>query len=175
MSVTTESEFENIVRPFLTDEDDPEFWSTVFETLAHDFETLHSTESSKYEIFLQIGACSHWLRPHQTRWTAAGGFAAPVGYQGNGVYGHGVPEFDWFVILCPDQNEDRWVQAEKFFGKRKLICRVALPTRTSRHNQAAINAIWSPGTPTNPDKKLEVHYGFRKVNGIWKCAASSEW
>ena len=175
MSVITESEFESIVRPFLTDEDDPKLWAMVFETLAHDFEALHSIESSKHEIFLQIGACSHWLRPHQTRWTAAGGFAAPVGYQGNSAYGHGLPEFDWFVILYRDQKESRWLQAEKFFGKRKLICRVALPTRTMRHNQAAINAIWSPGTPTNPDRKLEVHYGFRKVAGEWKCVASSEW
>src|SRR2546423_5152950 len=175
MIVQAELDFESFILPYLTDEDDPDFWASAFDTLARDFEALYSLDAKKYEIFIQVGACSHWLRPHQTRWTAAGGFAAPVGYQGNSVYGDGLPEFDWFIILHRDQKENRWVLTERFFGKRKLICRVALPTRTARHNQAAINAIWSPGTPSNPDKKLEAHYGFRKVNGEWKCVASNEY
>jgi hypothetical protein len=172
MHVLTESEFESIIQPYLTNEDDSEFWSTVFETLTLDFESLYSNKILKSEIFLQIGACSHWLRPHQTRWTAAGGFAAPVGYQGNSRFGSGLPELEWFVIFRRDQKEKRWTRVEKFYGKHKLICRVALPTRTLRHNQAAIQVIWSPGTPSNPDKKLKILYGFRKVSSEWKCVAS---
>ena len=174
MSVQTETKFESIIRPHLTGEDDPNFWSTAFETLTHDFESLHPSNSSKHEIFIQIGACSHWLRPHRARWTVAGGFAAPVGYQGNSRFGYGLPEFDWFVILYRDQKENRWIQAEKFFGKHKLVCRVPLPTRTLRHNQAAINAIWSPGAPDNPEKKLRMRYGYRKVDGEWKCVFADE-
>jgi hypothetical protein len=169
------SEFKRIIGPFLAKEDDLEFWVTVFDTLTHEFDSLYSFESHKHEIFFQIGACSHWLRPHQLRWTAAGGFAAPAGYQGNSVYGcNGLPEFDWFVILRRDQQKAKWVQVEKLFGKRKLVCRVALPTRTQRHEQAAINAIWSPGTPTEPRKKCEVLYGFRKSGDAWNCVTSTE-
>ena len=174
MSVLIESEFETIINPYLTNEDDSLIWSTAFKTLISDFEPLCSSEATKHEIFIQIGACSHWLRPHQTRWTAAGGFAAPVGYQGNSRFGHGLPEFDWFVIFYREQKKDRWIHVEKFLGKHKLVCRVALPTRTLRHNQAAIEAIWSPGTPTNPDQKLRMRYGFRKVDSEWKCVMADE-
>src|ERR1700682_3766865 len=99
MIVQREADFEGWVQPYLTREDDPAFWAVVFETLNRDFDLLYSLESSKDAIFLQVGACSHWLRPHQTRWTAAGGFAAPVGYQGNSLFGCGLPEFDWFIVL----------------------------------------------------------------------------
>lgn len=174
MDVLTESEFESLIRPYLSSEDDPNFWVAALGTLVHDFESFYPHESKGYEIFLQVGACSHWLRPHHTRLTAAGGFAYPSGYLGGGFSRDGLPEFDWFVVFHRDRKEDRWVQVDKFFSKRKLVCRVALPTRTSRHNQAAINILWSPGTPDSPDKKRAMYYGFRKVDGEWKCVASGE-
>jgi len=30
---------------------------------------------------LVVGACSHWVRPHNSRWNAAGGFVCPDGYK----------------------------------------------------------------------------------------------
>ena len=174
MIVQTASDFESVIRPYLTDEDDPDFWAAVFDMLARNFESLYSVKSERYETFLQVGACSHWLRPHQTRLTAAGGFAYPSGYLGGGFSRDGLPELDWFVIFHREQKENRWARTGKFFGKRKLVCRVALPTRTLRHNQAVINVLWSPGTPDNPDKKLAMYYGFRKVDGEWRCVVSGE-
>src|SRR5258708_3339750 len=52
-------------------------------------------------VLVEVGRCSHWLRPHQTRWTADGGFPHPTGY-GSGRGGHslsGLPQFDWSVVL----------------------------------------------------------------------------
>lgn len=154
MSVLAELNFNGPVRLYLEDEDGPALWAAVFETLAHDFESLYSGGAKGYEIYYQIGACSHWLRPHQTRLTIGGGFAYPGGYGGNDYFGDGLPEFDWYSIIRRDPKEGRWEQVEKFSGKRKLVCRVAVPARTRRHKQAAIDARWSPGTPDNPEKKF---------------------
>ena len=163
-------DFANAVESRLGPEDDPRFWDSVFQTLLRDIELQHFDENKKHEIFLQIGACSHWLRPHQTRLTADGGFAYPSGYLGgSGFSTNGLPEFDWSVILHRDQDQGRWVLTDKFFGKRRLICRVALPTRTLRHNQAAIHLVWTPGTPAQPAHKEVLYYGFRKRGGSWLC------
>ena len=174
MGVLTELNFDGPVRLFLEDEDDPALWAEVFVTLARDFGALYSAEPKGYEVFFQVGACSHWLRPHQTRLTAAGGFAYPAGYLGSGYSRRGLPEFDWFTILYRDREEGVWAQTGKFFGKRRLVCRVAVPARTLRHNQAAVHVLWSPGTPENPERKLRMYYGFRKVDGSWECVASGE-
>lgn len=174
MGVLTELNFNGAVRIFLANEDDPHLWAAVFDTLAHDFESLYSAEPKGYEIFFQIGACSHWLRPHQTRLTAAGGFAYPAGYLGGEYSRQGLPEFDWFIILYRSREGGVWKQTEKFFGKRRIVCRVAVPTRTLRHDQAAVHVMWSPGTPKNPDQKLRMYYGFRRVGDAWKYVASGE-
>jgi hypothetical protein len=68
------------VLPYLSAEDDTNFWITAFDTLLADIEALYPEKTKKQEIFLQIGSCSHWLRPHQKRWAASGGFAWPEGY-----------------------------------------------------------------------------------------------
>lgn len=172
--VLVETEFDEAIRSRLSEDDDPKLWAAVFDALTGDFESLYAARSAKHEIFLQIGACSHWLRPHQTRLTAAGGFACPTGYLGGDFAWKGLPEFDWFVILHYDRDAKRWESGERFFGKKKLICRVALPTRTRRHSQAAINVLWSPGTPEHPDRKAATFYGFRKIAGDWKCVASGQ-
>ena len=63
----------------LTIEDDPALWGQVLKTLAEDASTL-ATVNDGSPLYAEIGVCSHWLRPHQTRWTATEGFAAPKGY-----------------------------------------------------------------------------------------------
>ena len=172
MGVLTELYFDGPVRLFLGEEDDPALWAAVFDTLARDFEEFHPASPKGYEVFFQVGACSHWLRPHQTRLTAAGGFAYPAGYLGSGFSRRGLPEFDWFTILHRNREQGGWVQTGKFFGKRRVVCRVALPTRTLRHDQAAVHVFWSPGTPDDPEQKRRMYYGFRKVSGAWECVAS---
>src|SRR5215468_10060213 len=81
----------------LSAEDDPALWEQVLKVLADDASTLDIACSP---LYLEIGRCSHWLRPHQTRWTAAGGFAYPIGYgDGEGVGRVGLPRLDWRVRL----------------------------------------------------------------------------
>ena len=170
------------VIPHLTAEDDPNFWVIAFDTLLTDIDALHPDKSEKQDIFLQIGACSHWRRPHQERWTAAGGFAWPEGYVQKykdhiknswGPIGGGLPELEWFVLVHWNRENKNWEMVEpKFHGKRKLVFRAAFPTRTGRHLQAAIHTIWTPGTPERPDKQLVRFYGFRKRDQGWECVAA---
>jgi hypothetical protein len=164
-SIELESELLDVLRTHLTSDDDERLWREVLRVTSEDFEQRFAERNSKADIFMQVGACSHWLRPHQTRWTAAGGFAWPSGYGGSAGYSrNGLPEFDWSVLFqCVD---GKWRFAEKFAGKKQISLRVAVPSRTSRHNQAAVHTISSPG------REL-VFYGFRKVEGEWKCIARS--
>jgi hypothetical protein len=158
----------------LTEEDDIDLWVNVLETLLPEIELLKPENYKKPALYLQVGACSHWYRPHQTRWTADGGFAYPSGYGGGHSVGwSGLPEHEWFILFHWDEEKNRWKLIKpKFVDKRKLVCRVSIPTRTARHNQAAVHVFWSPGSPKEPDKKLTLLYGFRKKDGKWQCVAS---
>jgi hypothetical protein len=161
------------INEFLTPEDDPLFWAIATYTLLGDMFLFLTREPQKHEIFVQFGACSHWLRPHQTRLSLAGGFALPVGYDDSGSSRRGLPEYDWEIKLHYNYTINEWVLVDKFFGKTKLIRRFTLPTRTLRHNQAAIHSIWTPGTPRKPREKRIEYFGFRKMNGTWKCVFPS--
>ena len=174
--------FEQKIVPHLTVEDDLEFWLFAFETLLSDIDALHPVKSKKQEIFLQIGACSHWLRPHQMRWTAAGGFAWPEGYLQKykdhvknswGPIGSGLPELEWSVLMHWNSEEQEWqMVAPKFFGKKRIVCRAALPTRTARHQQAAVHTIWMPRSSDDRAQKEVRFYGFRKQDHKWQCVAA---
>ena len=147
------------VRNKLTAGDDPNLWEAVLAVLADDFLQRYNREARNRNWFFWVGACSHWVRPHNSRWTAAGGFAYPDGYQNT------LPEFDWAVMVS--HNNRSWLPVEKFSGKRPIVFRVAIPARSIRHKQAAVHTKWS--TSQNP-----VLYGFRKVAGSWKCVAASD-
>lgn len=117
---------------------------------------------------VQIGRCSHWLRPHQSRWKADGGFAWPTGY-GSGQGGHfntALPQFDWSVTLT--WTGQRWEEARDKRGKPAV--RVTVPSRTSWHEQAAVHTVWMTGR----EKEMRF-YGFRRKDGVWRCTAESEW
>jgi hypothetical protein len=117
---------------------------------------------------VEVGRCSHWLRPHQTRWTADGGFAWPTGY-GSGQGGHSItalPEFDWSAVLA--WSNERWDVARDKSAQPAV--RITLPSRTRRHGQAAVHTVWMI------DREKEVRfYGFRIKDGAWRCTAESEW
>ncbi len=164
--------FEDSIKPHLSLDDDLTLWLAFLNQFNVELDTYRL--SKKNDVFLQIGCCSHWLRPHQTRLTVAGGFAYPVGYDKTISYGVGLPKFDWSEKFVFDKSQEMWLKTEKFFGKRKLVCRVAIPSRTNRHNQAAIHLLWSPGTPETPDQKCKLFYGFRKRNKMWECTASQK-
>jgi hypothetical protein len=57
---------------FLDEDDNPELWQVALDHILAEFETVS-------DVLVEVGRCLHWLRPHQSRWTAGGGFAWPTG------------------------------------------------------------------------------------------------
>ena len=156
----------------LTADDDPALWEQVLKALADDASMVKRGSP----LYAEIGACSHWVRPHQSRWTAAGGFAYPSGYgDGDGVAGTagaGLPRFDWSLTLLFDPALREWIVPSELPTKRFNSVRVAVPSRTSRHPQAAVHTVWSPRT-LDARAKQTVFYGFRNTNGVWELKAHS--
>ena len=146
------------LEPKLGADDDRALWRAVLFVLQD--ELAQRVEESKVGTWaMVVGACSHWVRPHNSRWNAAGGFVSPDGYKDS------VPELDWSVIFVFRNRE--WASVEKRPGKKIKVLRVAIPTRTARHKQAAIRTRWAPNGET-------VLYGFRKLAGKWQCVAASD-
>src|ERR1044071_6901423 len=110
--------------------DDPRLWERVWQVVVQPIEDGAFELDRRTEIFLQIGRCSNWLRPHQTRLTVAGGFAWPSGYLGGWQSHSGLPRLEWYAILRWSNDERRWIAGRHFRGKRRLVCRVAVPSRT---------------------------------------------
>jgi hypothetical protein len=144
---------------FLDEDDDPELWQVALRHVLAECETVS-------DVLVEVGRCSHWLRPHQSRWTADGGFAWPTGYgSGTGCHSYSsLPQFDWSVVL-------RWTGSTWEPIKRNSIrcsLRLTIPSRTKRHQQAAVHSVWHTGK-----EKKTVFYGFRKQEQGWVCTAST--
>jgi hypothetical protein len=150
--------FEIIAHNFVA-EDDRDFWRTALDVLSEELILRRDEKPKSGDWILVVGVCSHWLRPHQTRWTARGGFAYPNGYQSF------LPKLDWSSILL--FRDRQWISAEKLPKKKQRLFRVAIPARTARHKQAVVHTRWSPGNET-------VLYGFRNLHGNWECVATSD-
>jgi hypothetical protein len=159
--------------PQLTSCDDPAFWEVALREIFQDAQALCTQGRRRCEFFAQLGACSHWQRPHQHRWLNDGGFAAPYGYGGTGFNIHAWPVFDWSSLFRWSTDTAEWICTEKVEGKRPLLLRVALPTRTRIHAQAAVHSVWTPGSPTTPKHKVLRLYGFRKNKRTWQCTATA--
>ena len=143
----------------LNDEDDPALWRAGLSVVMDDL-VQRDDYAPKYKNWtMVIGACSHWLRPHQTRWARAGGFAYPEGYRNY------KPEMDWSVIL--QLRDGQWVPVVHLPHRRSIIITVVIPSRTKRHKQAAIYTRWQPANEV-------ILYGFRKSDGKWRCVAASD-
>ena len=155
----------------LSGEDDPALWEQVLKVLAEDASIVEPVTDTS-QLYAEVGVCSHWLRPHQTRWTAAGGFAWPVGYGSTRFSRTGLPLFDWSVTLQFNPALIGWVIPEKAPTKRFLSVRVAVPSRTTRHRQAAVHTLWPPRT-LDAKRERTVFYGFRNLNGVWELKACS--
>jgi hypothetical protein len=152
-------------------EDDQSFWEVAINSIFRDADFLCCRTYSRNIIVARIGACSHWLRPHQTRWTADGGFAWPSGYGGAGFSRLGFLEFNWFITRKWNCLTSSWEPETGNLRTGFLVFRVTLPTRTTRHLQAAIHTLWTPGPPVTPQRKMLQLYGFRKKEGAWLCTA----
>jgi hypothetical protein len=144
----------------LDQDDDAELWRVA---LSH----ILAEIDKKPGILVQVGRCSHWLRPHGSRWTANGGFASPVGYgSGSGGYSFlALPQFDWSLLL--EWTGTAWEVVKK--RSQRQFLRVTIPSRTRRHHQAAVHTLWHTGRENEV-----VFYGFRKRENGWVCTASSK-
>ena len=140
-------------------DDDHALWRAALFVLADELSQRQAEQSKRRTWAMVVGKCSHWVRPHNSRWNAAGAFIYPDGYQDS------IPELDWSVIFVFRNRE--WASVEKLPGKNIKVFRVAIPARTVRHEQAAIHTRWAPNGET-------VLYGFRKVAGKWQCVAASD-
>ncbi len=139
----------------LDDGDDAALWQLVWETAISGIELVDG-------VTIEIGRCSHWLRPNKSRWRADGGFAWPTGYGGRGYSLLGLPLFDWSVVLLWDGQN--WTLTEH---AKDSWLRVAVPSRTNRHQQAAIHTI------EMPDEERMRLYGFRRKQDGWRRTADS--
>jgi hypothetical protein len=143
----------------LTADDDPALWKAALSVLVDELAQRQTEESGRDVWVMVVGACSHWVRPHNSRWNAAGGFVYPDGYKDS------VPGLDWSVIFVLRNQE--WTSVTKLPGKSIRVFRVAIPARTARHKQAAIYTRWTPQGKT-------VFYGFRKAADKWQCVVASD-
>ena len=152
----------------LNAEDDADFWTLAVPILLR--EATWDLEQAEFRghACAQIGPCSHWLRPHQTRWTAAGGFAWPSGYEGPRYSRMSLPQLNWFALACWNHKTRQWLRVEEVATKKLLLFRAALPTRTMRHAQAAVHTAWLPTDPSRKRKKMMRPHGFRKIEGAWR-------
>lgn len=153
----------------LDDDDDVDLWDLATSTILNDAASLHGQSHEK--VFAQVGCCRHWMRPHQSRWTADGGFAFPSGYDKTttGYSYSAMPDLEWSV--CFRWTGVAWEPGRT--GERCLLLRVAVPGRTARHLQAAIHTIWTPRSPVSKEKVVQL-YGFRKKDGVWMLTATQE-
>ncbi len=121
----------------LDSDDDLQIWRIAVDTFLHDVEFQLQKPSPRQSVYLVIGCCSSWLRPHQTRHTGRGGFAWPSGYGGTGYSRTGLPEFDWFTTFLRSQRED-WEPSNppRLNKHRQVIARLVIPARTARHRKA---------------------------------------
>ena len=159
----------------LDQEDDRALWETVLRVVFEDTEALAQQATAGTPVIAEIGRCSHWLRPHQTRWVADGGFAWPSGYGGFGYSRFGLPEFDWSILARWSSVDRRWESQvdQSAISDRKLNFRIAIPSRTAQRDQAAVHTIWKPGPPQHPRKELVQLYGFRRLENSWEQTAYS--
>lgn len=152
------------IGPRLDHDDDPVFWQRALVTVLAMTGAEAETYTGKDCIIAEIGRCSHWIRPH---WKTRAGTAWPYGYgnAGNGFAFASLPEFDWSIKWMYDPDTSEWQLVSGQPTRRPLIHRIALPARTSRHPQATVHSIWTPGSPNNPRHKLAIVYGFEKTAG----------
>lgn len=162
--------FESAVTPLLGADDDPALWAAVVNAVYPDAQALCRLGTGHGRIATRLGRCSHWLRPHQTRWTADGGFAWPTGYVGRRFSREGLPEFDWFAQWAWSPESNRWARVYGGPVPGELCFRVAVPARSARHEQAAVHTVWRPGPPPRRRVPLVQFYGFRK-RPQWTCTA----
>jgi len=169
------SQHANSVTPLLTKGDDFDLWESSLDLIFKEASFLAQHATRTTQITGILGCCSRWRRPHQTRWTANGGFAWPSGYRGTRYSLTGLPEHDWSTQFYWDTKHQSWLtEKPQSAASKQYFVRITVPARTARHNQAAIPVSWPNGTPMLPQEPLHQIYGFRKLGDRWQCTATTK-
>jgi hypothetical protein len=163
------------IAPYLTVTDDSTLWEAVLRVACDDLSTEVSKSESNRDVFLVLGACSSWLRPHQTRWRVGElEFAWPSGYGGNRYSRTGLPELDWCCCFqYGGADEFTMVDVPRRFKNRQILLRIAVPTQTMNRRKASINMYWSPGTPRNVRRSVVRFLALSRKDAQWSLVGSS--
>ena len=137
------------IAPHMCESDDANLWLCVLNIACKDMSSQVEKSQTKRDVFLVVGPCSSWLRPHQTRWHVGNEeFAWPSGYGGSRHSRTGLPELDWCCCFqYSGNNKYTFVPAPRQFKKRQIVLRVAIPTQTTARSKASINMLWTPCLP----------------------------
>ena len=161
----------------LDPDDDINFWKTLIISILDEIDDRWNYEDLTIKsINLGIFKVSSWKRPHQTRWTASGGFAWPSSYSL-----HADEHSLWNFWIGRDEGLIEWDLREKPRRRKRNVFNayLAAPGNTSRHNQGAAMMEWRPKCPYKIAKHkglIREMYGLRKSNsGIWKIVAHQEY
>ena len=163
----------------LTEDDDPALWEFALTTILGRTRADASLYTGKEAILVQIGRCSHWIRP---KWKTKSGMTWPFGYDpavfhfgsmGAWFFKSNPPYFDWSFKWRLDLASGSLEPAQGQPSRRPLCHRICLPARTARHPQATVHTIWTQVRPTIPSKKVLLLYGFERTTRGWRCF--TEW
>jgi hypothetical protein len=162
----------------LTEDDDPALWEFALTTIIGRTRADASLHTGKEAVLVEIGCCSHWIRP---TWKTESGMTWPFGYnpvvpKSDDWVGNfrSLPAFDWSLKWRLDIESGALEPAQGQPTRRPLCHRICIPARTSRHPQATVHTIWTPGSPTNPTRKWTMLYGFGQTSRGWRCFATWE-
>jgi hypothetical protein len=163
------------IAPYLADTDDRGLWDVVLRIALNEVSTQVAEAQSNRDVFLVVGTCSSWLRPHQTRWRVGDlEFAWPSGYGVVGYSRFGLPELDW--CCCLQHNGARgfaMVDVPRRFKKRQIVLRVAVPTQTIDRRKASIHMYWTPGTPGNVRRSVVRFLALSRTDARWSLVGSN--
>ncbi len=161
----------------LTEDDDPALWEFALTTILGRTRADASLYSGKEAILVEIGCCSHWIRP---KWKTRSGMTWPFGYDPSVFHwGYGAwffksnPDFDWSFKWLLDPASGALEPMRGQPTRRPLCHRICIPARTSRHPQATVHTIWTPGSPDDATRKWVILYGFERTERGWRCF--TEW
>ena len=158
--------------PKLSKDDDPALWEFALSTILGRTRADASLYAGKEAIIVQIGRCSHWIRP---KWKTQSGMTWPMGYtplaKSGGWAGNfrSLPAFDGSLKWRLDSESGQLEPVRGQPTRRPLCHRICIPARTSRHPQATVHTIWTPGSPDDSNRKWVILYGFERTERGWRC------
>ena len=161
----------------LTEDDDSALWEFALTTILGRTRADALLYTGKEAILVQIGRCSHWIRPHgktQSGMKCTSGYDPTIFRNGGWAYGfRSLPAFDWSFKWRLDIASGALEPAQGQPTRRPLCHRICLPARTARHPQATVHTIWTPGSPDDSTRKWVILYGFERADRGWRCF--TEW